>query len=93
MAKKNVGFDIREGHRQALMLHASLMTVGLLACAFANRMFSPDRFWAQYVALAWGALFVAHLVRFSRRTLASMTSKGRQEALASREAKGDAKAA
>ena len=79
--RKNIGFDIREAHRQALVLHACLLTFGLLASALANRMFSPDRLWVHWVALGWGALFLAHLARFYRSTLASMTSKGRAAAL------------
>ena len=80
-AHKNIGYDIRESHRQALVLHACLLTVGLLGCAVANRMFSPDALWVHWVALGWGALFLAHLTRFYRSTLASMTSKGRAEAV------------
>ena len=44
----------------------------LLACAVLNRRFSPDRFWAQWVAIAWGIAFAAHLWVFSRGTLATM---------------------
>ena len=51
------------------------MISGLLACAFLNRRFSPDRFWVQWVALGWGALFLVHLAIFSRGTLATMGGK------------------
>jgi hypothetical protein len=49
-----------------------LMIFGLLACAVVNRRFSPERFWVQWVALGWGALFLVHLAVFSRGTLATM---------------------
>lgn len=55
-----------------LTVHALVMITGLLACAFANRVYTPDRFWVQWVALAWGALFLGHLALFSRGTLATM---------------------
>ena len=66
------GFMVREQHRTLLTAHALLMISGLLLCAFANRRYSPERFWVQWVALAWGALFLAHLWWFSRGTLATM---------------------
>jgi hypothetical protein len=65
----------REQHRVLLTAHALAMIAGLLACAFANRLYSPDRFWVQWVALGWGALFLAHLALFSRDTLATMGKK------------------
>ena len=48
------------------------MISGLLLCALLNRRYSPDRFWVQWVALLWGALFLVHLWWFSRGTLATM---------------------
>ncbi|HEY5676028.1 MAG TPA: hypothetical protein VI356_16090 [Myxococcales bacterium] len=66
------GFLARERQRVLLTVHALLMISGLLACALINRRLSPDRFWVQWVALAWGALFLAHLWAFSRSTLATM---------------------
>jgi hypothetical protein len=66
------GFLARENHRVLLTMHALVMISGLLVCAFVNRRFSPDRFWVQWVALAWGALFLVHLAIFSRGTLATM---------------------
>lgn len=66
------GFLAREQHRVLLTLHALLMIFSLLACALVNRRLSPDRFWVQWVTLGWAALFVAHLVVFSRGTLATM---------------------
>ena len=66
------GFLARENHRVALTLHAFVMITGLLACAVVNRMRTPDRFWVQWVALAWGAVFLVHLAIFSRGTLATM---------------------
>lgn len=66
------GFLVREQHRLLLTVHALVMISGLLVCALLNRRYSPDRFWVQWVALAWGALFVAHLWIFSRGTMATM---------------------
>ena len=66
------GFATRERHRVALTAHAFLMIAGLLACALANRMLTPDRFWVQWIALPWGAAFGFHLWVFSRSTLATM---------------------
>jgi ABC-type Fe3+-siderophore transport system permease subunit len=66
------GFLAREQHRVLLTVHALLMISGLLACAFLNRRFSPEHLWVQWVALAWGALFLVHLLVFSRGTLATM---------------------
>ena len=70
--KPSKGFLAREQHRVLLTIHALVMIFGLLACAVINRRYSPDRFWVQWVALAWGALFLAHLAVFSRGTLATM---------------------
>jgi ABC-type Fe3+-siderophore transport system permease subunit len=66
------GFLVREHHRVLLTLHALVMISGLLLCAALNRRFSPGRLWVQWVALVWGALFVAHLWAFSKGTLATM---------------------
>jgi hypothetical protein len=66
------GFLARERQRVLLTVHALLMISGLLACALLNRRLTPDRFWVQWVALAWGALFTGHLWAFSRSTLATM---------------------
>jgi hypothetical protein len=74
--KPSPGFLAREHHRAALTLHALVMIAGLLACALINRMKTPDRFWVQWVALAWGALFLVHLAIFSRGTLATMGGRG-----------------
>ena len=71
------GFLAREQHRVLLTVHALVMISGLLACAFVNRRLSPDRFWVQWVALAWGALFLVHLAIFSRGTLATMGGRKR----------------
>ena len=68
-------FLAREQHRVLLTVHALVMITGLLACAFLNRRLSPDRFWVQWVALGWAALFLAHLAVFSRGTLATMGKK------------------
>lgn len=66
------GFLARERQRVLLTVHALLMISGLLACALVNRRLDPDRFWVQWVALAWGAVFLVHLWAFSRSTLATM---------------------
>ena len=66
------GFLAREQQRVLLTVHALVMITGLLACAFLNRVLTPDHFWVQWVALAWAALFLAHLAVFSRETLATM---------------------
>ncbi len=71
------GFLAREQHRVLLTVHALVMISGLLACAVLNRRFSPDRFWVQWVALAWGAIFLIHLAIFSRGTLATMGGRKR----------------
>jgi hypothetical protein len=78
-SKPSQGFVERERHRVLLTLHALAMITGLLACAVVNRMKTPDRFWVQWVALAWGALFAVHLVLFSRGTLATMGGRGREQ--------------
>jgi hypothetical protein len=72
------GFLVREGHRQLLTAHALVMISGLLVCAFCNRRYSPDRFWVQWVALAWFAIFAAHLWWFSKSTLATMGKTSRR---------------
>lgn len=66
------GFVAREQHRVLLTVHALVMITGLLACAFVNRVYSPERFWVQWVALCWAALFLVHLAIFSRETIATM---------------------
>jgi hypothetical protein len=71
------GFMVREQHRTLLTAHALLMITGLLGCALVNRRYFPDRFWVQWVGLAWGGLFIAHLWWFSRGTLATM-GRGRR---------------
>jgi hypothetical protein len=76
--KPSQGFLAREQHRVALTLHALVMIAGLLACAVINRMKTPDRFWVQYVAIAWGTLFLVHLAIFSRGTLATMGGRERE---------------
>ena len=65
-------FMRRDLHRRWLTLHFILLAIGLVALFLANRFLTPDRFWAQWAALGWGTLFAAHLVIFSRATLATM---------------------
>jgi len=69
------GFLAREHQRVLLTVHALVMISGLLVCALLNRRYSPDRFWVQWVALGWGALFLVHLAIFSRGTLATMGAR------------------
>ena len=76
-AAPSKGFLAREQHRALLTLHALAMIAGLLGCAVVNRALTPGRFWVQWVALGWGALFLVHLMVFSRGTLATMG--GRRE--------------
>jgi hypothetical protein len=66
------GFETREGHRMALVLHALVMISCLLALAVLNRMRTPEVLWVQWAALAWGVVFAVHLWVFSRGTLATM---------------------
>ena len=69
------GFLAREQHRVLLTVHALVMISALLACALLNRLYTPERFWVQWVALVWAAAFLAHLAVFSRGTLATMGGK------------------
>ncbi len=71
------GFETREVHRMALVLHALVMISGLLLLALVNRMRTPDVLWVQWAALGWGAAFAVHLWIFSRGTLATMGGKKR----------------
>lgn len=71
------GFLAREQHRVLLTAHALVMITGLLVCALVNRALSPQRFWVQWVALAWAAIFLVHLGIFSRGTLATMGGRRR----------------
>ena len=78
-SRPSQGFLAREQHRVALTLHAFALIAGLLACAVVNRMKTPDQFWVQWVALAWGAVFLVHLAIFSRGTLATMGGREREK--------------
>ncbi len=69
------GFLAREQQRVLLTVHALVMITGLLACAWLNRVRSPDHLWVQWVALAWAVVFLLHLAAFSRSTLATMGGK------------------
>jgi hypothetical protein len=68
-------FLARETHRKWLTLHAVLLLGGLAAVTAANRLLTPDRLWFRWVALVWGLAFAAHLVVFSRETLATMGAR------------------
>jgi hypothetical protein len=70
-------FRVRDTHRTWLTLHFVLLVAGLGAAFVANRFLDPDRFWAHWVALAWGVVFLGHLAVFARSTLATMGGKRR----------------
>ncbi|RMG20005.1 MAG: hypothetical protein D6729_03845 [Deltaproteobacteria bacterium] len=63
---------MRDAHRRSLTAHFVLMVSGLALLALANRMLSPATLWVHWAALAWGLLFVGHLVLFERGTMATM---------------------
>jgi hypothetical protein len=65
-------FLTRDAHRLALTAHFFALVIGLAGVFVANRFLSPERMWAQWVALAWGLLFLVHLGIFARGTLATM---------------------
>ena len=65
-------FRVRDSHRHWLTAHFVILAVGVLAAFVANRFLSPDRLWAQWIALGWGVVFLGHLAIFARSTLATM---------------------
>ena len=68
-------FMKRDFHRRWLTLHFVTLAIGLVALFLANRFLTPDRFWAQWPAGIWTALFVGHMVVFARATLRTMGRK------------------
>lgn len=68
-------FARREFHRKALNTHLVILCVGLVAAFLANRFVTPERFWAHWVAIAWGVAFAVHLAIFAKGTLATMGGK------------------
>jgi len=64
--------QVRDRHRSFLTVHFFLLAAGLAAAFAVNRFVTPTVFWAQWVALAWGVLFAAHLAVFGRATLQTM---------------------
>ena len=74
MARKGPGkaIRIRDRARRGLARHFYLMMLGIVAAFAVNRFTTPERFWAHWVAIAWGAVFLVHLGRFSRTTMATM---------------------
>jgi hypothetical protein len=70
-------FATRESHRKALNVHMVLLFVGLAVVFGINRFVTPDTFWAHWVALAWGVVFLGHLAIFAKGTLATMGGKKR----------------
>ena len=68
-------FFRRDAHRRALNFHVALLVFGLGIAFVINRFVTPDRLWAQWVALGWGVAFTIHLVIFARETLATMGRK------------------
>lgn len=73
MAGRAVG--IRDSHRKWLTAHFFLLVAGLAAAFIVNRFVTPEHFWAHWVALAWGIVFLLHLGVFARATLATMGGK------------------
>lgn len=73
-------FATREAHRKALNVHMVLLFLGLAVAFAVNRFATPDTFWADWVALAWGLVFLGHLAIFAKGTLATMGSKKRDGA-------------
>ncbi|HJZ84556.1 MAG TPA: hypothetical protein VKN99_05260 [Polyangia bacterium] len=63
---------IRDQHRTWLTIHFLVLAGGLVAAFAVNRFLTPETFWAQWVALAWGLAFGAHVAVFARATLATM---------------------
>jgi hypothetical protein len=63
---------IRDNHRTYLTAHFFLLALGLCAAFGVNRFVTPEHFWAHWVALAWGIVFLLHLGIFARATLATM---------------------
>ncbi len=63
---------IRDQHRTWLTVHFLMLAGGLVAAFAANRFLTPETLWAQWVALAWGLAFAAHVAVFARATLATM---------------------
>jgi len=71
-SKPGKAIVVRDRARKGLARHFYLMVLGIVAAFAANRFTSPDRFWAHWVAIAWGVAFLVHLALFSRTTLATM---------------------
>lgn len=75
MARRNQpshAFRVREAHRRSLTWHFAALCIGLVGLSAANRMLTPETFWAHWAALGWGIAFFAHLAHFAHGTLASM---------------------
>lgn len=70
-------FRTRDAHRKWLTLHFVVLALGLCVAFAANRFLSPDRFWAHWVALVAGVVFLGHLGLFARSTMATMGGRRR----------------
>jgi hypothetical protein len=70
-------FRVRDSHRHWLTAHFVVACLGLIAAFAVNRFYTPDHFWVQWLALAWGVAFAAHVAYFARSTLATMGGKKR----------------
>jgi hypothetical protein len=69
------GRQVRGAHRQSLVIHFVIGVSALLSLVVVNRLVSPGTLWVHWAALGWGVLFVAHLARFERGTMATMGRK------------------
>jgi hypothetical protein len=65
-------FRTRDAHRRWLTLHFVLFLGGMVGAFFANRAWTPDTFWVQWLALGWGIALAVHGIWFARGTLATM---------------------
>ncbi len=73
---KTPEFRARDAHRGWLIGHFVAIVLGLGVAVGVNRALTPQTFWVQWLALAWGAAFAVHLAFFARATLATLGDKG-----------------
>lgn len=63
---------VRDRARKGLARHFYAMALGIVGAFVVNRFVSPERFWAHWIAIAWGVVFLVHVAVFSKVTLATM---------------------